>query len=216
MKSLEEQIATDLHGELTRRLASTDATASIAGAGFGWHCDARRGDYSCKIHCFVAPDAEYLTFFNRDASEMAVARTASRDQAIDAVVHWLDGQNVATLYARYPFVDKEKRALLQLRDDVLAAAPALRDSTNCELVTQFADIVGLHWAAGDRSCGISFFGENPLPDAKFAQNDSELFEFQPSDPSQLVPVLSRWLVDQASPSAMQAEFPWLGAVDAAK
>jgi hypothetical protein len=209
MPSLEEQIAADLERELTRRFESTAATASIAGAGFGWHCEARSGARSCKIHCFAAPDAEYLTFFHRDAAETVVARTTSRDLTIDAVYDWLDGQELQSLYARYPFVDKEKRALLQLRDDVLAAAPALRDAAHCEFVTQFADIVGLHWAAGERSCGISFFGENALPDAKFAQQDRELLEFQPRDAAHLAPVLILWLVDQAPPSAMQAEFPWL-------
>jgi hypothetical protein len=215
MKSFEEQIATDMHRELTHRLESAGATASVAGAGFGWHCEVRRDATSCKIHCFAAPDAEYLTFFYRDAAEMAVARTASRDHTIDAVVDWLDGKDVPALYASYPFVDKEKRALLQLRDDLFSAAPALQDAAHCELVTQFADIVGLHWAAGERSCGISYFGENLLPDAKFSQSDRELFEFQSNDPAQLAPVLGRWLVDQAPPSTMQAEFPWLATVDSA-
>lgn len=209
MKYTEEDIAADLHRELTRRLASAHTSLAIQGAGVHWHCTASRGNSLCSIACFTSMGPEYYTEFQRDSAKIATSRIPSRDQTIAAVAEWLDGMELAALHRRYPFVDKSKRALCQLRDDVFAAAPVLQRSANCELEHQIADIFCLRFRTSDRSCEISFYGKNQLPDAEFFWDDCQLFQFQPEDHAQLASVLTRWLCDQALPSAVRTEFPWL-------
>jgi hypothetical protein len=128
---------------------------------------------------------------------------------VAAIADWLDGRELSELYARYSFIDHEKRMLTRIREDVLAAAPALKHSARCELEHQVADIYYLRFTTGARSCQISFYGKNELPDAKFSWDECQLFEFQPDDSDPLAAVLRRWLCDDATPSAMRAEFPWL-------
>jgi hypothetical protein len=209
MKYPEEDIAADLHRELMRRLASAHTSLAIQGAGVHWHCTASRGNSLCSIACFTSLGPEYYTDFQRDFTKIATSRIPSRDQTIAAIADWLDGMELAAFYRRYSFVDKTKRALCQLRDDVFAAAPVLQRSASCQLEHRGADIFYLRFRVGERACEISFYGKNALPDAKFSWDDCQLFQFQPEDHAQLASVLTRWLCDQAPPSAIRMDFPWL-------
>lgn len=211
MKYPEEDYANDLHVELTRRFAPTvPATSlSVEGAGVHWHCTAQRGDSVCLIACFDMRGPEYYTSFERRSQKSGTARIPSRNQTIAAVADWLDGSDLSSLYDRYPFVDQTKRALTHLRDEVLGAVPELKASARVELEHQIADIYYLRFVADDRSCEISFYGKNELPDAKFSWDDCQLFRYQPDDNSQLAVVLKRWLCDHSQPSTMRTEFQWL-------
>jgi len=210
MKYPEEDYATDLHRDLTRRFGSSSpsTTVSIKGAGVHWDCTARRADSLCSIDCGDMEGPEYFTSFERNGEEIATARIRSKEDTIAVVSDWLEGQQLSVLYERYRFVDQTKRALLRIRDDVLANAP---ESQQCapQLQHQIADIYYLRFRSLDRSCEISFYGENDLPDAKCAWDECELFVFQPDDNARLAAVLKRWLCDQAQPSDMRREFPWL-------
>lgn len=211
MKFAEETYANDLYVELTRRFdATVPATSlSVAGAGVHWHCTAQCGDSLCSIACFNVRGPEYYTSFERDSKKIATARIPFRDQTIAAVADWLDGSDLSSLHDRYRFVDHTKRALTQLRDEVLAAAPELKASARVELEHEGADIFCLRVIAADRSCDISFCGKNELPDAKFSWDDCQLFRYRPDDNSQLAAVLKQWLCNRSRPSAMQTEFQWL-------
>src|SRR5687767_5942777 len=108
MKYAEERLATDLHRELKRRLASHSMEIAIAGAGVDWRCMVQRGNSACTISCFDSYGGEYYTAFQRDSTDMATARASSRDATIAAVADWLAGHDVALLYERYAFVDQTK------------------------------------------------------------------------------------------------------------
>lgn len=112
-------------------------------------------------------------------------------------------------YGNYPSVDEAKRALLELRDDVLAAAPELQRFARSELAHRVSSGDYLCFTARGRACEVSFHGNNQLPDATFWWGDDQLFQFQPIDSSQLAAVLKRWLGDQSPLSAMRKEFTWL-------
>jgi hypothetical protein len=101
MRYPEEDIAADLHRQLTRRLASAHTTLTIQGAGVHWDCTAIRGNSFCSIACFTSFGPEYYTDFTRDSVKIATSRLPSRDQTIDAVADWLDGmceQRVALVW----------------------------------------------------------------------------------------------------------------------
>jgi len=161
------------------------------------------------IACFVSAGPEYYSNFNRDSTDIATARIASRDDTIAAVADWLDGHDLSAIHDRFPVVDKTKRALCRIRDDVLAAVPEGRQCCYPELRHLIADIYHLRFRAKDRACEVSFYGKNEGPDARFSWGDCQLFEFQPDDNRTLAAVLKRWLCDRLQPSAMRTEFAWL-------
>lgn len=209
MKYTEEDLAIDLHAELKRRFISTPASIFIEGAGVHWHCTAQRNDSICSIACFSALGPEYYTEFNRNSTRVATARISSREQTVDAVSDWLDGCVLSDLHGKFSFVDKDKRALKQLLEDVLSIEPDLKSTTRFEIEHKGADIYYLQLACNERSCEISFYGKNDLPDAKFAWDDCQLFQFRPDQAAKLANVLKRWLSDRSPPSIMRNEFPWL-------
>lgn len=211
MKYPEEDVATGLFRALTQRFSSTTTTISIQGEGVHWKCTARRENSECAIHCFHYHSfgAEYFTDFKRDAKQSATARTSSREDTIEAVAEWLDGQTVADPYAHFSCVDRTKRALEQLRNAVIAVVPELRQASSLEPEQPISDCRFLRFLGNDRACDVSFTGRNLRPDARFSWDQCQLFQFQPEDASRLAPVLKRWLCDRAPPSAMRAEFTWL-------
>ena len=208
MKYTEEDLATDLHALLKRTFRSTPTSISIKGAGVHWYCTVKRDDSTCSIACFgLGP--EYYTVFKRDSAKVATARISSKEQTIDAVSDWLDGCELSELHGKFAFVDKTRRALRQLLDDVLSVEPDLQIATSIELKHEIADIYYLQFAGNTRSCKISFYGKNELPDARFSWDDCQLFQFKSDQPTQLAQVLKRWLCDQSPPSVMRSDFPWL-------
>jgi hypothetical protein len=92
---------------------------------------------------------------------------------------------------------------------MIARVPELTGATLAELQHDLCDIYRLWFQGVDRSCRISFYGKNELPDAAFHWDKCELFRFQARDRSRLAAVLKRWLCDRAMPSALRMEFPGL-------
>jgi hypothetical protein len=211
MKYTEEDHAKDLHQYLTRRFAaSVPATAvSIDGAGVHWHCTLKRGRNLCSIACFDVGVPEYLTLFERDSEKVATGRTSSKLDTINAVDDWLQGRQLSWLYDRFRFVDQTKRALDSIREDMIARVPELTEATPAELQHDVCYIYHLWFSDGDRSCRISFYAKNDLPDAAFHWDRCDIFRFQTSDRKRLAAVLKRWLCDRAMPSTLRTEFPWI-------
>jgi hypothetical protein len=213
MKYVEEKYAKQLHHELTQRLAGEATTVTVDGMGLHWNCTAQRGPRRCSVACFDVGGPEYLTSFeSEDADEgeaMASARTSSSTGTLDAVEEWLNGAPPSLLYERFPFVDKWKRALLRVRDEVTERAPALGAEGVSELQNPQSEFCVLWFRHGECSCKISFYGKNRSPDAVFHWDGCKLFGFRASDSSRLAAVLERWICDHAMPSQMRLEFPWL-------
>ena len=207
MKYPEEDLAAELHRDLTAHFGHAPTVLSIEGAGVHWKCTAGRDEWECTIHCFATPAPQYFTRFERDGQTVATARFPSTAQTLDAVADWLAGNGVAALHARHPQVDKQKRALLQLAHDVSAAVPELQ--TAYELNHSLADSCTLQIAVGDRSCEVSLCGTHNVPTARFSWDGCELFACQPEDPQLLAALVRRWLCEAAPPSRMRAEFPSL-------
>ncbi|MCE9530741.1 MAG: hypothetical protein K8T89_06395 [Planctomycetes bacterium] len=211
MKYAEENHAKDLHHEMTWRFAeSVPPTAlTIDGAGVHWHCTARRGSNFCSIACFDSKGPEFLTSFKRDSDEAAIGRTSSLIDTVNAVDDWLQGQQLSGLYHRFHFVDDTKRALKNIRDDVLACLPDLAAIAPSELQHRGCDIYDLWFIGADRSCRISYFGKNEFPDAFFYWDKCELFHFKVRDHNRLADVLNLWICFRVMPSVMRTDFPWI-------
>ena len=207
MKHPQEDYAQALHSILVDQFTSPPSSTivDIDGKGVHWHCSATRDDLSCRIACFDVRGPEYYTTFRRANEDMAVARTSNQIGTVDAASDWLDGSAVSELYARYAFVDASKHALSAISEHVGRAVPELVGAA--ELKHHGGDIYSLKFNDGDRSCLVSFYGKNAVPDARFAWDSCDLFKYQAADNDQLAGVLKRWVLDHAPPSAMRYEFP---------
>ncbi len=209
MKDPHEDLEASLRCELARRFNTPPASISVKGEDVNWRCTATLGNSVGTIAFFDSFGPHYHIDFERDGAKIAEARTTSRDQTIDVVADWLSGFDLPTLYEKYAFVDKARRTLLQLRDDVLAATPELGRRAQHELRYQMYSYHYLLFTSGDRACEISLRAHNELPDAEFLWDECPLFGFQPIETSQFAAVLKRWLCDRSPPSAIREAFPWI-------
>ena len=115
-KNVREEYARDLHGQLTRELASQlpGATASVSGGGCHWNCRAEREERSCTVHCFEAPPdvpgPEFLVCFEAKAVRTIAGRTWEQGEVVAAACAWLGGQSAQALYSQFGFVERQRRA----------------------------------------------------------------------------------------------------------
>lgn len=209
MKHVEEDYAKDLYSDLLSRFSQTEpeTIVLVEGAGVHWRCTAKRGADVGSVACFNSRGPEYLTSFRRDSKEIAMGRTSSKSDTINAIEDWLSGQQLSQLYVRFAFVDGEKRALESIRTKLLQLAPTLASVVKGELKHVMCDLYELWLRAADRSCKISFWGRNEFPDAMFHWDDCELFRFRANDQGFLAAITKRWLADRAMPSVLRVEFP---------
>jgi hypothetical protein len=211
MERNEQRYAQNLYDGLKSRFSSLPDQVQIAitGGGVQWRCSAQRGTRSCWVGCFEVGGPEFLTFFEADAKKTATARTSSLPETIDAIWTWLDGASVSLMYERFCFVDWEKRRLISIRDQTLTTFPALASAARIELTVTPAGVSHLWFRTPARSAHVHFPSRHDTAEAIFFWDESELFRFEAPDPAALASVLSRWLLDNAPPSALRKEFPWL-------
>lgn len=205
----EEDVARRFHERLTRELGSTSTSVSIRGAGVNRSCRVERGEARCDVSIFARSALEFYTSFARGGGEESWLRVPSDDITIAAIRDWLDGKYLHELYERYPDLDREKRALTKLRNDVLRAVPEMQTGAKTELRHTGADSYELRFQTDTRSCRLRFLGKDKSPDARFSWDECEHFNFHLDDNQTLALVLRRWVGDGAMPSQMRIEFPWL-------
>ena len=208
MKYPQEKYARELHQKLMQQLANPITTISIEGAGVHWECTLHRGGNSCITHCFDSKGAEYLSVFKRNSQAIAWGRTASESETLRAIDFWLQGQELAEVSARVPFIDQSKRVLLEMQADIVKRFPQLT-SVEGRIQHDTCDLYSLHFSNGERTCVISFYGKNEFPDAIFHWDECEMFRFNANKPEDLAAVVNRWVGEQMLPSQLRAEFPWL-------
>lgn len=207
----EPQYAQDLYEGLTARFSpvADQTEISVTGGGVQWRCSAQRLRRSCWVGCFEVGGPEFLTFFEESGRKVATGRTSSREETVDAIWHWLDDVPLEDIYARFSFVDREKRRLISIRECVLRNHPALAAAARHVLTVTGSGVSHLWFHTDTRSAHLHFTGRHDSPDAAFLWDQCELFQFNAADCAALGTVLARWLAGNAPPSALRAEFPWL-------
>ncbi len=174
-----------------------------------WACRARTTGLACVTHCFDVDGPEYLTAFERDGKAVAVGRTVDMTETVRAVSTWLSAGHIEVLHTRFPFVDKTKRSLLRICDDLSDALPAFATAVTRELRDHGSDIWDLALSVGDRSCAFSFHGKNEFPDAQLGWDGCPLIKFNANDWPHFVRIFDLWVIKRAMPSAMRSQFPGL-------
>ncbi|HEX4309699.1 MAG TPA: hypothetical protein VHZ25_06705 [Acidobacteriaceae bacterium] len=211
MERNEQQYAKDLYDGLIERFApvADQTQISITGGGVQWRCSAQRGSRSCWVGCFEASGPEFLAFFEDDTKKVATGRTSSKDETVDAIWHWLDGDALAAMYECFRFVDSEKRQLMSIRESALKAFPALGNAAQSELTVTPSGVSHLWFRTPTRAAHVYFDTRHDTPLAVFYWDECELFRFEAKNAVEMAKVLSRWLDDDAAPSALRKEFPWI-------
>jgi len=211
MERNEQRYAQDLYDGLIARFSplSDQAQITMTGGGVQWRCSARRGARSCWVGCFELGGPEFLTFFEEDGQKVATGRTSCQSEAMDAIWTWLDGAPLSQMYERFCFVDWEKRKLLTVRELALRSFPSLAAAARDDLAVTGSGVSHLWFRSPTRSAHLHFVSRHQSPEAVFHWDECELFRFEAKDSAALAAVLSRWLSDNAPPSVLRREFPWL-------
>lgn len=208
---IDEDYARDLYGELTWQLVGGSPVAEVyvAGSGVHWRCATQRGEKLSVTHCFDTKGPEYLTCFHLKGKEIATGRTNSKQETMKAIEEWLDHADLNRLYARFEFVDKDKRRLVHIRDTVIARVPELASPAYSEFEYRGSGIYALIFRGKDRHCKISFYGNNKRYDGVFFWDKSEMFRIQGVELNQFALILKHWIWSASMPSQMRVKFPWL-------
>lgn len=205
-----EELARALHRRLVRAfwLHRPRVAVTVAGAGPHWECVATGPDRRCAATCLDNNGAEFLIEFAAAGEASAWGRTTARIDAVEAIRMWLGGAALAAVQRRFPFVDVQRRALVELQALVLAD-PRLAGRVAGEVVPTRPGRHELRLAADDGAIHVSFHGRNPFPDADFARDGRLIAQAMLVDPRAFVALVGAWLVDRAAPGPLQRAFPWL-------
>jgi hypothetical protein len=214
MKYVEERFARELHSELDRHFRSLGlgVQLSLNGAGVHWGCTSTLGTRVCKVNCLDlrigGRGAEYLSSFNEGNQTIVWGRTISKQDTVLAASSWLQGSSLDDLEAGFGFVDAQRRRLLQIAHAVTDYEPAIQGATT-QLKRQICDLCEFWFKYRERSCKLWYYGKNEFSNATFYWDNCELFRFQAENLEKLAAVLKRWLCDEAKPSEMRIDFPWI-------
>lgn len=209
MERPQERYARHLYRELASSISADcpGTELNLSGLGVNWKCVISDAKRACVVHCFENLGPEYLTIFEREGVEVATARTGSSERAVEAIRHWLTGEELSSLYDRFTFVDRKKRDLTHINESVLKSAPGLQNHS--ELQYLGSGLCQLWFRNKDRSALIYFYGKDDHASVICHWDACSLFSFRANDLSELGGVLKRWLCDNAMPSALRDEFSWL-------
>jgi hypothetical protein len=206
MTDQDEARTRDLIRGLWEALGSTqpDSRVGVEKICALWHCIASRGDRSGSVHC---SGRVYYVTLHRGGRTVAEARTRSKGDVIGSVAAWLEGPGIEDLYERFPFVDREKRALKAIRAEVVRCRPELGRLAPARVGAVSWGPVCIWYVADDRSCRIGFDADDEVADTAFHWDECPLLRVRTGDTTRLAAMLARWLCDRALPSAMAREFP---------
>ncbi len=210
MKYPEENLAKDLYYELSQHFADRTPLIEykIQGCGVHWLCTVKQNDNFCSIDCFHERDGiEYCISFERNAEKIAEGRTSAKFEAIHAVDDWVQGSELSILYDKFLFVDRNKRDIFDVRDDLVANFPEL--SPLAEIEEKSSHFCQLWFKWDDRLAHITFgdINKETLNIDFYWDKSSILFNTKNCDRKLLAKILKRWVYDRALPSVIRTEFP---------
>lgn len=231
MKYIQEEIARDLYGDLKARFLGDQNTlsklaglfkksnvgsgikVSIEGKGVHWTCMVAQGNSQCQIHCFnydyKKPEKkgpEYYTYFKKDNVVVATGRTQDKQQTINAVTHWCNKEPLEFLYEHFEFVDREKRALINIKADIISFYPELLNAEKIEIIDDHFYSYHLQVESKERSCRIYVNGYTGESVYKFKWDGTFIFETLIPDTARMGLLIKQWVIDAEKPSVLKTIF----------
>jgi hypothetical protein len=125
---------------------------------------------------------------------------------ISVAVFWLCGRPLQELYEEFEFVDRILRDLIGIQREVLREVPELAQAAAPKLEQEIGS-PHLWFRSEKRSCEVLYYGKNDHPDFFFHWDSTEMFRLRTRDASVFAPLLRRWFVDSAVPSALKKDYP---------
>ena len=180
-EDLAENLRKRLNDEVASRLEATVVSLTLMGVNS--YCEAKRGPRACTIYCFSIAGPQYLARFEEKPGTAHCGRTFIEVEAIGAVGAWLEGGSPADVCSRFPFIDRQRRTLRQLRDNLISAEPELA-SADSELKSSDwgGDSCNLWFRTGTRACEVYYYGYNHVPDCQFQWDQCVQFGVQLNEP----------------------------------
>jgi hypothetical protein len=169
----EEDLAENVHDLLTEEvgLRLLGTVISLTPMGVNSYCEAKRGERACTIYCFATTGPQFLVRFDEKPTPPLWGRTFVQAEVIGAVRAWLERAAPADACSRFPFIGRQRRVLGQLRDNLIAAEPALAQHATYELISsECGDGCALWFRTQDRACDVYYYAYNGVPDAEFYWN----------------------------------------------
>lgn len=231
MKYIQKEIARELFNDLKIRFngdqntlsklaglfkmsnAGSGIKVSIEGKGVHWKCIVGQGNTQCQIHCFnydyKEPERkgpEYYTYFKKDDVVVATGRTPDKQQTINAVAHWCNNEPLEFIYKHFEFVDREKRALTNIKADIISFYPELLNAGKIEVIDDHFYSYHLQIELKERSCSIYVSGYTSEPVFKFKWDDTFIFETLIPDPARMGLLVKQWVIDAEKPSVLKTIF----------
>ncbi len=211
------EYARNLQTSLIESLHDADVQIEVTNKGGGIQVSSRAGstERSCTTHCFhvgsLAPGLlcpEFLTYFCEQANRVAVGRSQSESAMSSSVERWLRNASLEALYSEFQFVDEKKRRLSSIQDFVLHASPELEPGSKIVMFhSRMPEFLNLHFQGETRSAVV--YVAETRTHARFLWDETELFRTEVQDLPVFVSLLKRWICDNAMPSPLRVEFPWL-------
>lgn len=209
MRYLEKDHAQDLYRDLKKKFVNRipPIICSIKGAGVHWCCWVKSGFKICSIECFDQfGTPEYFISFGKNSKGVATGRTSSKLDTINAVDDWIRGDELSILYKKFSFIDRCKRDVIKIYQELVTADSSLSQLVKIERC--FSDYQ-LWFESNDRKVYIGHNHQNTILDAACYGDNTLLFNLKTQDRKSLAKLLKRWICDRALPSQIQTEFPWV-------
>jgi len=213
-----------LRAKLTQVLAELPVSLEVTtlGGGVQVKSAAELVNRFGVTHCFhfhgnVAGSyrgPEFLTYFSENGVRAAVGRSRSEVATASALELWFQGASLEALYSRFEFVDEKKRDLSRIQDFVLGTSPELGSGSRIVMLhKRLPENLSLQFQGETRSVVVNVALTKTT--ARFLWDETELYRAEVEDLPVFVSLLKRWICDNAMPSSLRVEFPWLAIGDLA-
>ena len=207
MRFPEEGIARELYARLELHIYDGDPLTElqIQGAGVHWDCTLTSNGRRVVTHCF---NGVYLLLFGEGERVDFTGRTKDLDLVEAAIIDWTTGHPLETLYHRYGFIDRDKRAFAVLKEELERAAPDLA-KVSWEYDIHDGEYFGFEMVHGDRGCSCVSWRDESRRRFSFAWDECRLFEAGHGSIHELGLAIKAWLIDRVQPSTLETQFPWI-------
>ena len=202
-----------LSGLFKKNNAGSGIKVKIDGRGVHWKCLVELGNTQCQIHCFHYDNdlakingPEYFTYFKTADVVVATGKTQDKQQTIDAVAHWINNEPLEFLYEHFEFVDREKRALENIKADIISFYPELLTADKIEIIDDHFHFYHLQVELKERCCSIYVNGYTAAPVFKFKWDGTFIFETVIPDTARMGLLIKQWVIDAEKPSVLGTIF----------
>jgi hypothetical protein len=157
MQTKEKIYARDLYTDLRKKFVAEQSWL----VRFLLWIKAKKHNIQPGISIYKGP--VFYTAFKENGEEKATARTFDKEQTITAVKDWIANNPIDQLYARFSFIDEDKRNLEKIRATITELNPETLTLPQNAVVREQLSSYGLWFRSNERSCNVHYYGYDTYP-----------------------------------------------------